>query len=254
VTEVNLESRSSIPPAAVGFCVFLIDKEVAMAIVTISRQFGSGGDEIASRVSDALGYQIFDKRMIEEAAADTGLSGMDVIDYSEENFKVRTFLDRLFHSMAVSSEWMGYNSGPGVYMTQIDTNEIDEAMCLSLVKKAVYSAAQRGNIVIVGRAGQILLQDRYDALHVRIVAPMEDRIQWVKEQIKATRIEHYADIELRRKAQDMIEGKDQASSEYIRCYYHADWDDPRLYHIILNTGKVCVDRAEDIITRMVRDL
>src|SRR3989337_1001608 len=67
-----------------------------MTTITISRQYGSGGDEIANRVCDILSYRRFDKRMLVQAAVQSGLSEQEVIDYSEEDYKVRGFLERLF--------------------------------------------------------------------------------------------------------------------------------------------------------------
>ena len=72
-----------------------------MTIITISRQYGSGGDEIASRICNLLNYQMFDKRLITQAALDAGLSEQEAIDYSEENYKIRSFLDRLFSRQPV---------------------------------------------------------------------------------------------------------------------------------------------------------
>jgi cytidylate kinase len=74
-----------------------------MAVITISRQYGSGGDEVAALVSEKLGYPQFDKSQIEKAAAEAGLSQKEILDFSEENHKIKTFLDRLFNQMAVSA-------------------------------------------------------------------------------------------------------------------------------------------------------
>jgi cytidylate kinase len=221
-----------------------------MAIVTISRQFGSGGDEIANRVCENLGYRQFNKQMIEEAAVEAGITGVEVIDYSEESFKVRSFLDRLFSSIA-TAEWMGFGPGGEVLLTDVGVAQLDDANALELVKKAILGACRRGNMVIVGRGGQALLQDQPDVLHVRIEAPLENRIQHVKEQLKQTRQVHYADIDLRREAQDLIQSRDTASAEYIKTYYHLDWSDPQLYHVVLNTGKVSVEQAVQVITSLI---
>ncbi len=66
-----------------------------MATITISRQFDSGGDEIANTISAITGYCLFDKHILARAAFDAELSDHEIIDYSEENFKVKNFLDRL---------------------------------------------------------------------------------------------------------------------------------------------------------------
>ena len=67
-----------------------------MAVITISRQYGSGGDEIAAQVCERLGYHFFDKNLMAQVANDVGLSVQEVVDFPEDDHKVRGFLDRLF--------------------------------------------------------------------------------------------------------------------------------------------------------------
>ncbi len=223
-----------------------------MAVITISRQYGSGGDEIASRICDILGYQHFDKRMIARATMEVGLSEQEIVDYSEENHKVRTFLDRLFgRQSVVASTRIWKEDATGARSTE--EIQLNEDAALALVQKAVRSAYRAGNLVIVGRAGQVILKDSPDVLHVRIEAPLEQRIQRVKEEIKATRKIYNADIELRRQAQDLIIERDAASIDYLSRFYHVDWDDPLLYHILLNTGKLTIDQSANIIIQLVKE-
>lgn len=90
-------------------------------------------------------------------------------------------------------------------------------------------------------------------LHIRVEAPMEQRIQRVKEKLRATRKLYNADIELRRDAQDIIVERDAASVDYLKRFYHADWDDPLLYHLVINTGRVSIEQAAEIIAHMVTE-
>ena len=66
-----------------------------MAAITISRQIGSGGDSIAARVCEILEYQYFDKRLMTQVAEEVGLSERELVDYSEDNYTVQNFMDRL---------------------------------------------------------------------------------------------------------------------------------------------------------------
>jgi len=91
-------------------------------------------------------------------------------------------------------------------------------------------------------------------LHVRIIAPMENRIQRVKALLKQQRQGTTADLDLRRKAQDLIERRDAASADYIQRFYDVDWADPLLYHVILNTGELSVEMATQIILDLERNL
>ncbi len=224
-----------------------------MAIITISRQYGSGGDEIASRACEILGYQHFDKRLIARATMEVGLSEQEIVDYSEDNHKVRGFLDRLFGRSAVVAEtriWREDSTGA----RSSESIQLSEEAALALVQKAVRSAYRVGNIVIIGRAGQVILKDNPGVLHVRIEAPLEERIQRIKEQIRQARKLYHADIELRRDAQDTIIERDAASADYLRRFYHVDWDDPLLYHLVINTGRLSIERSAEIIAELAKEL
>src|SRR5512142_1927322 len=70
-------------------------EEAFMATVTISREYGSGGDEIASKVCEILGYRYFDKALMAQLVTETGLSESEMVDFWEDNYKARSFMDRL---------------------------------------------------------------------------------------------------------------------------------------------------------------
>jgi cytidylate kinase len=128
---------------------------------------------------------------------------------------------------------------------------LSEDAVLALVKKAILSAYNIGNVIIVGRGGQVLLQDMPGTLHIRIEAPMEDRTQRVKAQMKLEQRNYQADVDARRAAQDWIESRDAASADYIKRFYNASWSDPMLYHLILNTGKLSIEQAAQMIINVV---
>jgi len=224
-----------------------------MPTITISRQFGSGGDEVSFQICQLLGYKRFDKRMVVRAAQQAGYSEHEAIDYSEENYRIRGFLERLFDrepTIATVRIWEEHTEGVLV----AEDVQLQESMLVNLVKKAVQSAYDRDNVVVMGRGGQALLKDKKDALHVRIIAPMEDRIQRVKERLRAERQEYSATIDLRRHAQDLILERDACSADYLRRLYNLDWDDPCLYHLVLNTAKIPLEQASRLIADLVDHL
>jgi cytidylate kinase len=224
-----------------------------MAVITISRQFGSGGDEIADRVCELLGYRHFDKRLITQAAKETGLADQDIIDYSEDSYRVKNFIERLTGRpipVAKVSVWKEDAHGGRSTEHVVLSDEV----ALGLVQKAVKTAYEVGNMVIVGRGGQVILKEHSEVLHVRIEGPMEDRIQRVKAQLKREQNAYRADINLRRAAQDLIVTRDFSSEDYIRQYYGIDWADPLLYHMVLNTGKLSNEQTAHIIVEMVHAL
>ncbi len=222
-----------------------------MAVITISRQYGSGGDEIAALVCRMMGYRLFDKYIILRAAAEAGLTNQEAIDFCEENYKLHGFFDRLYdRTRQAAQAWTWVDESP---RTHIDL-PLNEETALALVRQAVRGAYKTSNIVILGRGGQMLLREHPDVLHVRIEAPLEERIQTVREKLLETSHADRDTIETRRAAMDLIENRDEASADYLKRFYGVDWANPMLYHVVINTGKVEHEVAAETIAEMAMHL
>lgn len=222
-----------------------------MSMITISRQFGSGGDEIAERLCGILGYHLFNKQLIAQVADEAGLPKRVAVDYSEDTHEIQSMLDRLLGRGASPVQKLAWQADPSLASSPEKVDLYDTAV-LGLVRRAMQSACRTGNMIIVGRGGQVLLKDVSGVLHVRIEAPLEERIQRVKSQLKREKNDFQADIEVRRAAQDLLEHRDAASADYIRRFYNADWTDQMLYHIVINTGKLSFEQATEVIVEMTR--
>lgn len=223
-----------------------------MTVITVSRQVGSRAEEIVEQVCRALGYHPFGKAQITRAAFEAGLSNADGVDFSEDNYKMQGFFDRLFGRPSRVGQvhvWKGDVPGH----IEVGNIDLDEVTALALVRTAVNEAYQTGNMVIVGRGGQAILEGLVNVVHVRIEAEMEDRIQWIKNQLKTERQEYGSNVEVRREAQDFIAKRDAASADYIRRFYNLDWSDPALYDLILNTSRISVEKAVEQIAERVRE-
>ncbi len=203
-----------------------------MAVITISRQYGSGGDEIAAQVAQDLDYRLFNKEMIEEAARAEGLRGEDVLSLVDDS-RIKGFLERLFSFMPPMEYYQPSDAAP-MFLTE------DEA--LSLYQKAVLAGCERGNMVIVGRGAQALLKDQPGVLHVRIEAPIEICLERVQQEQGLDR----------KHAIDRIAAHDRARREFIQRYYEIDWAETRLYHLVINTGKVDAESAVRLIEEAAR--
>jgi cytidylate kinase len=218
-----------------------------MKVITISRQFGSLGDEIASRLCEILNYRYFDKFLVMQAAHEAGLSEQEAVDYSEEHYKMQNFFERVFSGPRTLAElrvWKEDAQG----LRKPQALALTEETALDLVQKAIHHAHALGRVVIVGRGGQVLLQNEPDVLHVRVEAPLETRIMRVKEWHPfETR------VDIRRQAQSLIEARDAASAAYLERFYHVRWDDPSLYHLILNTGKLTAEQGADMLAYLTHE-
>ena len=212
-----------------------------MTIVTISRQYGSGGDDIAVRVCELLGYNLFDKRLLVQAAVQAGLAAQDVVDFSVDRYKSHSIFDHLItgwrapHTIARSRIWQEELMPPEA------SSKLDQAQSVALVESTIHAAAEQGNIVILGRGGQAYLKDVPDVLHARVEAPLENR---------SVRIQAREGIDLTA-ARDKARRRDRASAGYLHQYYQVDWADPLHYHLVLNTGKLSVEAAAQLVARAV---
>jgi CMP/dCMP kinase len=210
-----------------------------MAVITISRQYGSGGDEVAGRVCELLGYRYFDKRLMAQVASEMGLASKEVIDAQEERHQVVGFFDRLF-GHKVMEAWVTTDAASGT--RTVDVGELDAARYVAMVRQLIEAACGQGNVVIMGRGGQVVLKNQPGVLHVRIEAAFEERVRRVTEQQRFTNPAA---------ARDFVAGRDRAGADYIRTYYGADWNDPTLYHLTLNTGLWDCESAAQIIAGVI---
>jgi CMP/dCMP kinase len=105
------------------------------------------------------------------------------------------------------------------------------------LRALIIELADSGKVIIIGRAACVLLRARQDVFHVRLVAPIEQRVARIA---RLRTISHTA-------AQAQIEASDRTRRAYLHRYYHAEWDDPQLYDLVLNMEKFTVDTAAEVI-------
>lgn len=185
-----------------------------MAVVTISRQMGSMGFEIGNLVADSLGYRIVWRELINEAALRAGAPDV---------------------ALAVIDELGLLGVTP--------TAKKSDAY-LQAVNAVVLELAGKGNVVLIGRAGQRILADFPGTLHVRLIAPLDQRVQRVAQQ---QNIPPEA-------ARAQIEASDQHRRQYLKRFYHADWEDPSLYDLVINTGRISCEAACELICLAARTI
>ena len=187
----------------------------AMHAVTISREYGSGGGEVAARLAQRLEWQLVDHQIVAEAARELDTHETVVQAHDE-------------HAASVFSRLFGWPFPT----TSQDTQAYHEKL-----HHLVESAANAGHVVIVGRGGQVLLANRRDVLHVRVVAPLELRVAYVVNR------EGLDTDAARRRVQE----KDRARARYAQTQFHSQSDDPHLYDLVINTAVLDLDSVVDQI-------
>jgi cytidylate kinase len=217
-----------------------------MTVITISRQTGSGGEEIAALARKQLGYQYFDKAMLAKAASEETQSEVDFLKFSEEDFvKGSGLMNRLLAALGQNADktvaqlrtWSETADGQRSFTVV----QLDESRAIQLVQNAIRYVADQGNVVIMGRGAQVILKDHRGALHVRIEAPWEDRVQRIKQRYDLRGEGARTD------AQNLIARHDEASADYVRRFYDVNIKDGQLYHLVVNTGKLSVEATAQVI-------
>jgi len=120
---------------------------------------------------------------------------------------------------------------------------LEDQAYIELVRKVIYDRAEAGNMVVLGRGGQMVLRNWPGALHVYITAPLEVRVG---------RIAQERDIG-RQLAERLVRESDRRKRDYIRHFYNkADWKNSRYYHLIVDTGRIPPEVAMEIVVRAAR--
>lgn len=207
-----------------------------MPVITMSRQMGSGSEELAQRLCEDLKLIMFDKRLMARVATDVGITAGEIVDYSEEEYQRRGFFEALFRRSRPVAEFSTWVGSPVVGYER-RTRVLDEEGAIDLIRATINKAYEHGNILIIGRGGQVILEDKPDVLHVRVVAPFEARVRRLQETQNMTPAQ----------ARRYLQETDSASAEYLRSFYHVEPDDATLYHLVVNTEKLGIDGALALI-------
>jgi len=189
----------------------------AMRAVTVSREYGSGGGEIAARLARRLGWQLIDHAVIEQTARELEVYETEVEKHDEEY---------------VESTRSGILGRIPQFPAPAETRAYQETM-----GHIILTAATTGHVVIVGRGGQVLLAGKRDVLHIRVVAPLELRVAYVT---------HREGLSLDA-ARIRVQAKDRARTRHMQTQYQCQHEDPHLYDLVINTAVLDPDSAVDQI-------
>jgi cytidylate kinase len=183
-------------------------------IITIEREYGSGGGEIAQLVANRLAWRLWDQRLTEEIARLANCPKA-VVEAREERNDPLYY--RLFKSFLRGS-YEGSINAPKLKL-------VDSETIARITRRVVEHAAERGNCVIVGRGSQQFLKNRPDTLRVFFYAPREDKIRRLLSRGKSEK-----------EAEDLVDTVDRERADFIQKYFQVEWPDRAVYHAMINTG------------------
>ena len=183
-------------------------------IITIEREYGCGGGEIAQKLTNQLGWKLWDQLLTEEIAR-LAKCPKAVVEVREE--RTDPLYYRLFKSFMRGS-YEGSINAPKL-------NLVDSETILRITRRVVEHAAELGNCVIVGRGSQQFLKTRPDTLRVFLYAPREDKVRRLLARGKSEK-----------EAQELVDTVDRERADFIQKYFNVQWPDRAIYHTMMNTA------------------
>lgn len=197
-------------------------------IITIGRQFGSGGREVGEKLSKKLDVPFYDKDLLKRAAKESGLCEEIFENFDEKpssSFLYSLVMDP--YSLGYSNNGFDLPLNHKVFLAAFDT-----------IKKI----ADEGSCIIVGRCADYVLQDYKNCLNLFIHAPMDDRIK---------RISAKYDLP-ENKAKDMIYKKDKQRASYYNYYSNSKWADIKNYHLSINSSLLGIDGTVEMLYDLIK--
>ena len=182
-------------------------------VITVEREYGSQGAEFAHHLAQHLGWKLIDYCLIEEVARKAGVAPALAKRCDER-------LDPWFYRFG-KAFWLGSLDR----MPKAESDIFDSERMVQFVREYLTKTAEEGNCVVVGRGAASILARTPGAFHIFVYAAMARKIRWFEEHFP----EHAGNAE-----RDII-ATDRRRAEYIRRFHQQDWNDRRLYHLMMNS-------------------
>jgi cytidylate kinase len=197
---------------------------MSMRIITVEREYGSGGARIAEKLARRLGWKLWDTELTQEIARRAHIKPEAAARLDE---RVDPLLYRLFKVFARGSHERALPIGEG---QSFDTDSM-----VKLLGRVIEEVAERGNSVIVGRGSPYILRNRPEVFHIFVFAPLEEKIRRVRTLGKSEA-----------EARDLVETIDKERAQFIKRYFGADWPCRQLYDLMINS-----DRGDEYVIEMI---
>ena len=195
-------------------------------IITISREFGSGGRSIAKEVAERLGIPYYDKELVKQVAEETGFHEK----FIENEGEYATSTSRL--AFALSSQQSQTHKG-GM--------SINDYLWV-MQRKVILDIADKGPCVIVGRCADYILKDRDDVLNVFIHSDIDSRAERI--------VRLYGESE--KSPEKRLEEKDKKRAVYYKHYTGEDWGKSKNYHLSLDSAAIGIDKCVELIVDLAK--
>src|SRR6266496_2575176 len=205
---------------------------MAPPVITITRQYASGGSDVARLVGAQLEWDVIDNEFVDQVARRAGLPADEVAQREE---RAPGLLERLARTLAAASPEL-FIAASGASRVAASPPQ-DEAELVQLTERVIAEAAAHGRIVLVGRGAQAVLAQRPDALHVYVFAPKPWRLRLAVERLRIDA----ADVAR------VIDETDRQRDQYVKTYYRRHRQDLVNYDVVATTEKLGIDGAARLI-------
>lgn len=185
-----------------------------MAVITISRQYGTGGINIGRKIAEKLGYRFMYLDELIAACKERGLE----IDLVRIEGRPPNLVERLF--------------------------TLDRKKVRDTIKDVMKNAAQRDNVVIGGWGGQVLLSDHPSAVHIRIVGSSESRIRHIMD---SAGVPHS-------QAEETVAKTNRDQGLFSQFFFNVNFADPKLYHAVFNIDQLASDEICEMVSSMLDEI
>lgn len=184
-------------------------------LITVEREYGSGGAEFAHHLAERLGWKVVDRCLVDDVAKVAGISSKVAEECDEQ-------LDPWYHRLG-KAFWHGSMERlPG---SDTDLTMFDGERMVRLQRERVIKAAEEGHCVIIGRGAASILTTYPGAFHIFVSASTRRKVEWFKQ--------HFPDKA--DQAEEEIDATDRRRAAYIRRFFGQDWGDRRLYHLMMDS-------------------
>lgn len=201
-----------------------------MAVITLSRQFGAGGKTLGKQVADTLGYTFADEDIIQLIAEKAKVSPGWVESVEKEaGGRLSRIVNRMVSKPLVDR------------VLKDERGYIDEQIYIDYLVILINQMAEEDNVIFLDRGSQYILNDLPEAYHVLLINTLENRIQFM--------MDHY-DMSAKRAAQ-VVRNEERRRTNLYRKIGKQDYDQPELYHLVINMARIGLDEAADLIIRLV---
>jgi cytidylate kinase len=199
----------------------------APPLITVTRQYASGGSDIARLVAKALGWTLIDNEFVDQVARRAHLPAAEVAQLEE---RAPGLLERLARTLAAASPEMFISgSAPPV--------DADEATIVMMTERVIAEAAAEGRVVLVGRGAQAMLAQRDNALHAYVIAskPWRRKLAVERLGVDAANVDK------------VVDETDKQRDQYVNAYYGRDRQDLTAYDLVLNAERLGFEGAAALV-------